>query len=132
MVGFDPAIPALYGVAHIMPSYRLVLIPAVQTDDSSAQHPHFVMTGLVPVIPSGTNSLKSFAYLSGTMFGINQHWGYDLPPDNVSNASAGCLVGRTKTGHRAYMQRVKSDARFAVSHSYRFQTTILAAADVRK
>jgi hypothetical protein len=41
-------------------------IPVVQTDDSSAQHPHSVMTGLVPVIRSGTNSWKSFAYLSGT------------------------------------------------------------------
>jgi hypothetical protein len=44
-----------------------MLIPVVQTDDSSAQHPHSVMTGLVPVIPSDTNSLKSFAYLSGTI-----------------------------------------------------------------
>jgi hypothetical protein len=43
------------------------VIPVVQTDDSSAQHPHSVVTGLVPVIPSVTSSLKSFAYLSGTI-----------------------------------------------------------------
>jgi hypothetical protein len=45
----------------------VLLIPVVQTDDSSAQHPRSVVTGLVPVIPSGTNFLKSFAYLSGTI-----------------------------------------------------------------
>lgn len=64
------------------------------------------------------------------MFGVNQHWGFDLPPDDVRNASAGCLVGRTKNGHRAFMKRVKSDARFAVSSGYRFQTAVLAAADL--
>ena len=30
-------------------------------------------------------------------FGINQHWGYDLP--EVEKASAGCLVGQSKDGH---------------------------------
>jgi hypothetical protein len=30
----------------------------------------------------------------GSEFGVHQHWGYDLPHDNMGNSSAGCLVGR--------------------------------------
>lgn len=64
------------------------------------------------------------------IFGINQHWGFDLPKTDVRNASAGCLVGRTKTGHREFMSIVKDDARFQVSRGYRFMTAVLPAADV--
>jgi hypothetical protein len=64
------------------------------------------------------------------VFGINQHWGYDLPKSDVGRASAGCLVGRTKTGHRAFMSLCKSDPRYLVSNGYRFMTGVLAAAAV--
>lgn len=37
-------------------------------------------------------------------FGINQHWGYDLPPDYIGQASAGCLVGRSRFGHRQFIE----------------------------
>lgn len=59
------------------------------------------------------------------LFGINQHWGFDLPLDDIRNASAGCLVGRTRAGHRAFMKRVKTDARFLANSGYRFQTAVL-------
>ena len=36
-------------------------------------------------------------------FGINQHWGYDMPPNDIGQASAGCLVGRSRHGHREFM-----------------------------
>jgi len=36
-------------------------------------------------------------------FGINQHWGYDLPFHDIEKASAGCLVGRSTKGHRQFM-----------------------------
>lgn len=36
-------------------------------------------------------------------FGINQHWGYDMPPTDIGQASAGCLVGRSRHGHREFM-----------------------------
>lgn len=58
-------------------------------------------------------------------FGVNQHWGYDLPRDDIQDASAGCLVGRLKHGHREFMALVKSDARYKVSNNYRFVTAIL-------
>lgn len=64
------------------------------------------------------------------LFGINQHWGYDLPVGDPGKSSAGCLVGRTKAGHRAFMAAVKSDARFVHGHGYRFMTTVFSAADI--
>jgi hypothetical protein len=64
------------------------------------------------------------------MFGINQHWGFDFPLDDIRNASAGCLVGRTKTGHREFMKRVRADARFRVSARYTFQTAVLDGAEL--
>jgi hypothetical protein len=62
------------------------------------------------------------------IFYINQHWGYDLPHGNLGNSSAGCLVGRTKAGHREFMALVKEDARHEASGGYRFTTTILDGA----
>ncbi len=65
------------------------------------------------------------------LFGVNQHWGYDLPKSDIGRASAGCLVGRTKTGHREFMALVKKDPRYVANNSYRFMTAVLPAADVR-
>ncbi len=63
-------------------------------------------------------------------FGINQHWGYDLPSDDIGSASAGCMVGRTREGHRQFMAIVKSDPRYDADRSFVFTTTIMSAADV--
>lgn len=63
------------------------------------------------------------------LFGINQHWGYDLPRTDIQNASAGCLVGRLKSGHRDFMKRVKEDVRFQQNSGYLFMTTIVARED---
>lgn len=64
------------------------------------------------------------------VFGVNQHWGFDLPRKDIGEASAGCLVGRSKEGHREFMRLVKSDARYAASHGYRFMAAVLPAAAV--
>jgi hypothetical protein len=62
------------------------------------------------------------------LFGINQHWGYDLPRNDLGNSSAGCLVGRATAGHRDFMRLVKTDRRFRIAGgTYRFITTILPA-----
>ena len=63
-------------------------------------------------------------------YGINQHWGYDLPKEDIGKASAGCLVGRTKKGHREFMALVKADPRYHANNAYRFQTAILPAEEV--
>lgn len=64
------------------------------------------------------------------LFGINQHWGSDLPKSDIGRASAGCLVGRTKAGHRVLMSLCKADPRYAANHSYRFLTTVLSATEI--
>lgn len=63
-------------------------------------------------------------------FGINQHWGYDFPHDDLANSSAGCLVGRTRAGHREFMQIVKSDKRFLEDNQFVFSAAIMPASDV--
>jgi peptidoglycan hydrolase-like protein with peptidoglycan-binding domain len=64
------------------------------------------------------------------LFGVNQHWGFDLPRSDIGRASAGCLVGRTRGGHRSFMALCKSDPRYTANHSYRFLTSVLPAASV--
>jgi hypothetical protein len=61
------------------------------------------------------------------LFGINQHWGFDLPKGDIGSASAGCLVGRTRKGHREFMQLCKADPRFTASHGYRFMAAVIPA-----
>lgn len=64
------------------------------------------------------------------IFGINQHWGYDLPFNNISTASAGCLVGRSQGGHKEFMNLVKSDVRYQKNRSFIFTTTIIPGDDL--
>jgi hypothetical protein len=59
------------------------------------------------------------------LFAINQHWGYDLPRNNISFASAGCLVGRSKEGHREFMELIKQDKRYQLNRQYTFVTTVI-------
>ena len=64
------------------------------------------------------------------IFGINQHSGLDVSKSDIRRASAGCLVGRTVAGHRAFMALCKSDPRFATNNGYRFMTAVLPAAEI--
>lgn len=64
------------------------------------------------------------------LFGINQHWGHDASPNDLGNTSAGCLVGRTKEGHREFMALVKADPRFAGNAEYKFMSAVLPADEV--
>jgi hypothetical protein len=63
-------------------------------------------------------------------YGINQHWGYDLDRGDIRGASAGCLVGRTKEGHREFMALIKTDPRYIVRNTYTFVSTILPGDEV--
>ena len=64
------------------------------------------------------------------LFGINQHSGLDVAKSDIRKASAGCLVGRTVAGHRAFMALCKADPRFTSNNGYRFVTAVLPAADI--
>jgi peptidoglycan hydrolase-like protein with peptidoglycan-binding domain len=66
------------------------------------------------------------------LFDINQHWGYDLPRNNISFGSAGCLVGRSREGHRQFMRLIKQDKRYQLNNKYLFQTTIIPGDDLPK
>ena len=68
--------------------------------------------------------------VSGSEFGVNQHWGYDLPHNDMGNSSAGCLVGRMTKGHREFMSIVLDDPRYQANAAYRFITAILPAGDL--
>lgn len=65
-------------------------------------------------------------------FAINQHWGYDLPYNNVYYASAGCLVGRARQGHREFMSLIKKDRRFQLNDRYVFYATVIYGPDLIK
>lgn len=62
------------------------------------------------------------------LFGINQHWGYNMR--RIHTASAGCLVGQYRNEHREFMQLVKSDSRFKANSDYIFWTTIIPGDDL--
>lgn len=63
-------------------------------------------------------------------FGINQHWGYDLPKNDLGRSSAGCLVGRMKTGHQQFMGLMKSDPRYIANNRFVFTAAVLPASEV--
>lgn len=67
---------------------------------------------------------------TGSSFAVNQHWGFDMPVEDIGKASAGCLVGRTKEGHRKFMALIKEDPRFKASNGYRFMAAVLTAQDL--
>lgn len=62
------------------------------------------------------------------LFGINQHWGGDSPKNDIGRWSAGCLVGRTRDGHREFMAILKRDPRYLKSREFVFGAIILDGA----
>lgn len=58
-------------------------------------------------------------------FGLNQHHGYDHETNDIYTASAGCLVGRTCSGHETFMHRLLSDPRYIANTNFVFTTTII-------
>lgn len=66
------------------------------------------------------------------LFLVNQHWGYDAPANNIKNASAGCLVGRRREGHREFMAIIKQDRRYVANNDYVFYTTVIPGDDLLK
>jgi hypothetical protein len=63
-------------------------------------------------------------------FEINQHYGFDYPYNDISYAGAGCLVGRTRQGHREFMALIKQDKRYQLNNRYKFLTTVIPGDDL--
>jgi hypothetical protein len=78
----------------------------------------------------GSIPTASTKYFDGVARSGRSRHGNTEPAATVGRASAGCLVGRTKAGHRAFMPLCKADPRYAANNSYRFMTAVLQAADV--
>jgi hypothetical protein len=68
-------------------------------------------------------------WLDTGKFDINQHWGYDYPRTDIKMGSAGCLVGRTRQGHKEFMELIKQDKRYKRNKEFLFLTTIIPAND---
>lgn len=64
------------------------------------------------------------------LFGINQHWGGDAPESDIGFWSAGCLIGRTRDGHKQFMTILKSDPDYQQNKSYKFTTTLIPGDDL--
>ncbi|MDF5710592.1 MAG: peptidoglycan-binding protein [Nostoc sp. S4] len=66
------------------------------------------------------------------IFAVNQHYGYDAPVNDIKNASAGCLVGRRREGHREFMAIIKQDRRYLANKNYVFYSTVIPGDDLLK
>jgi hypothetical protein len=65
----------------------------------------------------------------GVVF-IDQHGDQDAPRERVGGVGAGCLVGRSQTGHRSFMGLLREDPRWRVNAAHVFTTSILPAAEL--
>ncbi len=101
---------------------------------SSGCHEALSQTGNITVHRDLNKDMKRTGdkLYTGNNFFINQHWGFDNPPDNIAYASAGCLVGRTKAGHKEFMSLIKKDVRYVKNKNYEFYTTIIPGDDLEK
>lgn len=98
----------------------------VGTHGNSEPHEALVQVGLVKVYRDANKDMtRTGDKTEEGYFGINQHWGYDLPPSNIGLAGAGCLVGRTRKGHREFMRIIKQDKRYLDNNRFVFSTIII-------
>ena len=64
------------------------------------------------------------------IFLIDQHGGHNAPRERVGGVGAGCLVGRSQTGHGRFMARLRDDPRWRVNAAHVFTTSVLQAKEV--
>lgn len=99
----------------------------------SGSDPHEALTQAAPITvyrDANQDSQRTSDKTDTGLFDINQHWGFDLPYNNVYYASAGCLVGRTRNGHREFMNLIKKDRRYQINRNYTYYTTIISGEDL--
>lgn len=68
----------------------------------------------------------------GSGFAVNQHWGGDNAESDIGYWSAGCLVGRTREGHKQFMRILKEDPDYKSNKGYRFTTTVIPGDELVK
>lgn len=105
---------------------------AVGMHGNSEKHEALIQIAPVKVYrDKNKDGLRIGDTLDEGLFGINQHFGYDMPPENIGKASAGCLVGRTRQGHREFLSIIKQDTRYLKDKSYVFWTTIIPGNELK-
>ncbi|MBH8556173.1 peptidoglycan-binding protein [Nostocaceae cyanobacterium CENA357] len=106
---------------------------AVGTHGNAERHEALVQVGPITVHRDSDKNFQRTGDKTDTgLFYVNQHWGYDAPSNDIKNASAGCLVGRMRQGHREFMAIIKQDRRYVANSSYVFYTTIIPGDDLVK
>jgi hypothetical protein len=106
---------------------------AVGTHGNAERHEALVQVGPITVHRDSDKNFQRTGDKTDTgLFYVNQHWGYDAPSNDIKNASAGCLVGRMRQGHREFMAIIKQDRRYVANSSYLFYTTIIPGDDLVK
>lgn len=97
---------------------------------NSKKEPHEALVQVDPVTVHrdfNKDGFRTGDKLDTGLFGINQHHGFDYPRHDIGLAGAGCLVGRTRQGHRDFLALIKQDWRYQANPSYMFLTTIIPA-----
>lgn len=100
----------------------------VGTHYGGGSEPHEALAQEAPITVHrdfNKDMIRTGDKLDTGLFDINQHWGYDLPRNNIGFGSAGCLVGRSREGHRQFMKLIKQDKRYQLNKDYLFLTTII-------
>ncbi len=106
---------------------------AVGMHGNAERHEALVQVGPITVHRDSDKNFQRTGDKTDTgLFYVNQHWGYDAPSNDIKNASAGCLVGRMRQGHREFMAIIKQDRRYVANSSYVFYTTIIPGDDLVK
>ncbi|MFB2881949.1 peptidoglycan-binding domain-containing protein [Floridanema aerugineum] len=103
----------------------------VGTHGNSDRHEALVQCLAVKVYrDADRNGIRNGDAIDEGLFGINQHWGYDLR--EVGAASAGCLVGQSRNSHKDFMRLIKQDRRYQLNNRYVFFSTIIPGDELAK
>ncbi len=115
-----------YGAARI--AFGQYKAWAVGIHYGGGSDPHEALVQKTPISvyrDKNKDMMRTGDFLDTGVFDINQHWGFDYPRTNIKGASAGCLVGRTRDGHREFMAIIKQDIRYQKNKDYLFHTTVI-------
>ncbi|WP_376088908.1 hypothetical protein ACE7GA_17000 [Roseomonas sp. CCTCC AB2023176] len=119
------------GALRIVPGQHKAWVVGMNAAGRPGEHQALVQVEDIPVTRDADRNFRRDGDPPARgRFDMHQHGGEDAPAEAVGEAGAGCLVGRTMTGHRAFMALVETDARYRASRAYVFLTAILAAEEV--
>jgi hypothetical protein len=97
------------------------------------QEPALIQASNVPVYRDGNEDYaRTNDFLDEGMFYIDQHHANDADRTDIGRWSAGCLVGRTESGHEEFMAIIMEDHRYKANNNYQFEITIIPGDELNK